>query len=84
MFSGLIVIFRARWPTRVRRCTRWLSVSLVHAAYLGGVFAAIKMQMPAGIASLLVGLQPLLTAVLAWQFTGRRCGPASGWAWHWA
>ncbi|ALG69376.1 EamA family transporter [Beggiatoa leptomitoformis] len=38
---------------------------LVHAGYLGGVFAAIKIGMPSGLAALIVGLQPLLTAVAA-------------------
>ena len=42
----------------------------MHAGYLGGVFAAIKWQMPAGIASLIVGLQPLLTAVLGHFWLG--------------
>lgn len=35
---------------------------LVHGAYLGGVFTAIKLGMPAGVCAILVGLQPLLTA----------------------
>lgn len=41
---------------------------LVHGAYLGGVFAAIKLGMPAGIAAIMVGVQPLLTALLSWHF----------------
>ncbi len=36
---------------------------LMHAGYLGGVWAAVKMGMGAGLAALLVGLQPVLTAV---------------------
>ena len=36
---------------------------LMHAGYLGGVWAAVKMGMSAGLAALLVGLQPVLTAV---------------------
>ncbi|MES9845981.1 MAG: DMT family transporter [Candidatus Sedimenticola sp. 6PFRAG5] len=48
---------------------------LVHAGYLGGVFAAIKLQMPAGITALLVGLQPLLTAILAWTAGSERLRP---------
>lgn len=38
---------------------------LVHAVYLGGVFAAIDRGMAAGMSSLLVGMQPILTAALA-------------------
>jgi drug/metabolite transporter (DMT)-like permease len=36
---------------------------LMHAGYLGGVWAAVKFGMGAGLSSLLVGLQPVLTAV---------------------
>jgi drug/metabolite transporter (DMT)-like permease len=36
---------------------------LMHAGYLGGVWAAVKLGMGAGLAALLVGLQPVLTAV---------------------
>jgi len=36
---------------------------LMHAGYLGGVWAAVSSGMPAGTAALIVGLQPLLTAL---------------------
>jgi drug/metabolite transporter (DMT)-like permease len=36
---------------------------LMHAGYLGGVWAAVKLGMGAGLAALLVGLQPVLTGV---------------------
>jgi drug/metabolite transporter (DMT)-like permease len=36
---------------------------LMHGGYLGGVWAAVKFGMGAGLAALLVGLQPVLTAV---------------------
>jgi len=36
---------------------------LMHAGYLGGVWAAVKLGMGAGLAALLVGLQPVLTAM---------------------
>jgi|SRR5690625_2286728 len=38
---------------------------LLHGAYLGGVFAAIQAGMAAGLTALLVGMHPLLTAVLS-------------------
>jgi drug/metabolite transporter (DMT)-like permease len=48
-----------------RRQARHLAVTgiLMHGGYLGGVWAAVKLGMGAGLASLLVGLQPVLTAV---------------------
>jgi drug/metabolite transporter (DMT)-like permease len=36
---------------------------LMHAGYLGGVWAAVKVGMGAGLSALIVGLQPVLTAV---------------------
>jgi drug/metabolite transporter (DMT)-like permease len=55
---------RAVWPSD-RRQLRHLAVTgvLMHAGYLGGVWAAVKLGMGAGLAALLVGLQPVLTAV---------------------
>ena len=38
---------------------------LIHGAYLGGVFLAIDFGLPAGLTAIIVGLQPLFTALLA-------------------
>ena len=75
---------RAAWPAD-RRQFRHLAVTgvLMHAGYLGGVWAAVKLGMGAGLAALLVGLQPVLTAV--WISVARRRGVARangpGWCW---
>ena len=60
------------WP-RGRR--EWLHLAvvgvLIHAAYLGGVWSAVKAGIGAGTVALLVGLQPVLTAVwTAWAGSG--------------
>lgn len=47
---------------------------LIHAVYLGGVFYAISLGMSAGISSLIVAVQPLLTAIIAWGLIGERVG----------
>ena len=39
--------------------------TLLHAGYLGGVFFAISLGVPAGVSAVVVSLQPVLTAVLA-------------------
>lgn len=44
--------------------------ALMHGVYLGGVFWAIRNAMPAGLSALLVGLQPILTALLARPLLG--------------
>jgi drug/metabolite transporter (DMT)-like permease len=64
---GLIAFAtRAPWPKTPRQ---WFHIGvsgvLVHAIYLGGVFTGISKGFPAGMASLVVGLQPLLTAFAA-------------------
>ncbi|TXH87387.1 MAG: DMT family transporter [Rhodoferax sp.] len=55
---------RAPWPSSARA---WMHIGmaglLLHGVYLGGVFIAISKGLPAGVTSLVVGLQPLLTAV---------------------
>lgn len=71
----LLLLIRWRgsaWPTASHAGHQMVVGTLVHAGYLGGVFAAIKWQMPAGIAALIVGLQPLLTAVLGHFWLGTR------------
>jgi len=52
---------------------------LMHGIYLGGVFWAIRNGMPAGLSALIVGLQPLITAVLAGSLLGEKI-----LARHWA
>ena len=63
-FLAWALLARAAWP-RDRRQWVHLAVTgvLMHAGYLGGVWAAVKAGMGAGLAALLVGLQPVLTAV---------------------
>lgn len=79
-YSALVVLMtllavscRAPWPVDPRQ---WLHLAvaglLMHAFYLGGVFLAIKQSLPAGLVSLLVGLQPLLTATIVGAMLGER------------
>lgn len=52
------------WPQS--KAQWWhLSVTgvLMHAGYLGGVWAAVKVGMGAGLTALIVGLQPVITAI---------------------
>ena len=60
----LAVFGKAPWPARGRD---WFHIGvaglLIHGVYLGGVFIAISIGLPAGVAALVVGLQPLLVAV---------------------
>lgn len=58
------VLARVRWPREPSQLGH-LAVTglLMHAGYLGGVWAAVKLGMGAGLVALLVGLQPILTAL---------------------
>ena len=71
LMTTLAVASRAPWPRDGRE---WFHIGvsglLVHAFYLGGVFLAIGTGLPAGITSLVVGMQPLLTATVAGRLLG--------------
>jgi drug/metabolite transporter (DMT)-like permease len=61
------------WPTDRGEIVRTgLAGALIHGCYLGGVFQAIAFGVPAGIAALIVGVQPLLTAAFAGRYLGER------------
>ncbi|HQZ05779.1 MAG TPA: DMT family transporter [Burkholderiaceae bacterium] len=63
-FLPWIWLSRSRWPSG-RRQWGHLAVTgiLMHALYLGGVWAAVKAGMGSGVSALIVGLQPVLTAI---------------------
>ncbi|KAA3629371.1 MAG: DMT family transporter [Proteobacteria bacterium] len=64
---------RAPWPTHWRLIGHIAVAGLmIHATYLGGVFTAIHLGLPAGTAALITALQPLLTAVAAGPVLGER------------
>jgi drug/metabolite transporter (DMT)-like permease len=59
-------IFRTPWPESRRRMQHIaVAGTLIHASYLGGVFMAIHQGLPAGLTALIVGLQPIVTALAA-------------------
>lgn len=60
----IVLIWRAPWP-RGRILHVALAGLLLQAGYLGGVWAAIGLGMPAGLTALIVGMQPILTAAAA-------------------
>jgi drug/metabolite transporter (DMT)-like permease len=68
-----VLLWKAPWP---RGSVRHIAIAgvLLQAGYLGGVWCAIKIGMPAGISALIVGMQPVLTAVAA-PLIGERVRP---------
>jgi drug/metabolite transporter (DMT)-like permease len=83
---GCVIVFMlvlaglasAPWPDSPRRVLH-IAVAgvLIQAGYLGGVWCAIKLGMPAGVAALIVNTQPILTAI-AGRTVGER---VRGWQW---
>lgn len=66
-------VIGAPWPRDPVQIGRMIVAGLlIHGVYLGGVFSAIAAGVPAGIAALIVGLQPLLTAAFAPFYLGER------------
>jgi drug/metabolite transporter (DMT)-like permease len=63
-----IWLSRAVWPTEKSQCVHLaITGALVHAGYLGGVWIAVKAGMGSGLTALIVGFQPVLTALwLTW------------------
>ncbi len=63
-FALWIAAAGVAWP---KGRAQWLHLSvsgvLMHGGYLGGVWAAVRAGIPAGTVALIVGLQPLITAV---------------------
>lgn len=71
-FILLYILFRPGKLSPAQIGHQMVTGLMVHGAYLGGVFAAIKGGMPAGIAAIVVGTQPILTAVIGRLWLGER------------
>jgi drug/metabolite transporter (DMT)-like permease len=75
----VFLFWRLPWPRGRGLVDALISGALMHGIYLGGIFWAVDRGMPTGIAALIVSLQPLTTALLAWPILGERPG-----RWMWA
>jgi len=73
LVAPLALISKPRWPDST---SQWLHVAaaglLMHAVNLSGSHYAQYLGMSAGIAALVLALQPLLTAVIAGPLVGER------------
>lgn len=73
---GVVMLLSpSAWPDRAGVVHSAVTGVLIHGGYLGGVYLAIYCGMPAGISSLVVGLQPILTSTLANRWLGERVRP---------
>lgn len=73
LMTLVALVSHAPWPTSGRA---WFHIGvsglLVHGVYLSGVFVAISKGLPAAVAALVVGVQPLLTAVASGWLLGKK------------
>ncbi len=74
-----VVLARTAWLTLAQARDAAIIGILLQAVYLGGIYKAIDLGVEAGVAALIVGLQPVLTAFIARQFLGERLSPVQ-WA----
>lgn len=70
LFLGIALASRVKWPGVVPAFHSFVVGVLVHGSYLGSVFWALEAGMPSGVAALIVGLQPLMSAILAGWWLG--------------
>ncbi len=64
-FVAIAVALRAPWPGSRQAFHATVAGAFLHGGYLGPVYWAVAHGMPAGVSALIVGLQPLMTAILA-------------------
>jgi drug/metabolite transporter (DMT)-like permease len=73
LLLAIALATRAPWPRHWRFIGHIAVVGVfLQAMYLGGVYAAIDRGIPAGISALIVGLQPIVTGVVAGPLLGER------------
>jgi drug/metabolite transporter (DMT)-like permease len=73
VLAAAAAVVSAPWP---RTWTGWrdglVAGVLLHGLYLGGVFWSVRHGLPAGVAALIAGLQPLATGLLVGPLLGER------------
>jgi drug/metabolite transporter (DMT)-like permease len=79
VLAALAFAARAPWPATAAGWRDGLIAGvLLHGLYLGAVFWAVRHGLPAGIAALVAGLQPLATGLLVGPLLGEK---VSGLRW---
>jgi drug/metabolite transporter (DMT)-like permease len=73
LIAALLV--RAAWPKGIMIVHLAVAGLLMHSLQLGGVFSALQLGLPAGLAALIIGLQPILIAAVVGPLLGERVSP---------
>lgn len=77
-FVAIALTLAAPWPGLRQALHAAVAGAFLHGGYLGPVYWAVAHGMPAGVSALIVGLQPLMTAILAAWMVKEPIGPR-----HW-
>jgi drug/metabolite transporter (DMT)-like permease len=72
---AVVAILRVPWPSPRAAMHSVVAGLMIQGAYLGGVFFAISRGTSAGTSAMLVGLQPVVTVVLARAWLAERVVP---------
>jgi drug/metabolite transporter (DMT)-like permease len=75
LLGALVLVTRPAWPSSACLLHNVVAGLCVHGLYLAGVSVAIYQGLPAGLAALIVALQPILTSTLANRWLGERVAP---------
>ncbi len=78
IFAVIALATSARWPSPRLALHAAIAGAFLHGGYLGPVYWAVAHGMPAGVSALIVGLQPLITAIFASFMVDEKIGPR-----HW-
>ena len=78
LFAMIAVAAKAKWPDRGVAVHAAIAGALIHGVYLACVFWAIRNGLPAGMSALIVGIQPLVTALIAGEVLNEKITPQ-----HW-
>lgn len=70
LFAGFAFLQKAPWPSSNRAFHASVAGALLHGGYLGPIYWVVAHGMPAGVSALIVGLQPLMTTILAALIVG--------------
>jgi drug/metabolite transporter (DMT)-like permease len=78
LLATFAVLTGRTFPNKQQAINAMCAGALIHGAYLSCIFWAISKSLPAGMSALIIGLQPIITTVLASKFLGTQTSPR-----HW-
>ncbi len=78
VLAAIAIMSKAKWPDRAVAIHAAIAGALIHGVYLACVFWAIRNGLPAGMSALIVGIQPLVTALIAGRVLQEKITPQ-----HW-